>query len=862
MDAIVLDHRREQKQDLKARIFTIEVLVIVIPSMLLFYTLYEADFILSLPHLFMICFAFILILSGIFILRDVIGHFITVIMAVKAVDEDGRADMDIKSDVAELRNVRDSLNSIMVRLDKTASELNKRSFELLSLKELMEIAKRSLDIKELQALVLDRIMMVTGAQIGSFLEYNPLSHEFLVCAVRGPNAAEMIDCHIPIDESLAKYTVLEKRSILIKDIQNDPRTCRINNDKYGSPSFLSVPVVLGNDVSAVVNLAGKPAADQFDEDDERISTIMLEEIDFALKNARLHYKVRELLNETEASNVRLQEEINRRMETEVQLYNYQKNLEVLVEERTKELMTVNIQLKEEIAERRLAQAALQESEERLRTIIDSAKDWIFIKDTQSCYSLVNKSMASDLGTSESSILGKTSIEIFGIHEGLLIERRDDQVFNGSIIEFETNLEVGKTKRTIYIIKVPVHDKDGRIIALCGIARDITERKKMEAQLIQAEKMEALGNLAGGVAHDLNNVLGVLVGYSELFLEKIPRDNPLHRQAGNILKSSERGAAIIQDLLTLARRGVPTSVVVDLNQVINDYFETLEFERLKTYHPWVSIKAELSKEAPYVKGSPVHLGKTLMNLVSNAAEALPEKGDVIVRTSFRYLDRPVRGYDKVEAGNYAVLQVSDNGNGISEADIGKIFEPFYTKKVMGRSGTGLGLAVVWGTVKDHRGYIDVQSREGQGTVFTLYFPCTDEIPEKARKAVSYETIMGHGQTVFVIDNQKDQRDLAVDMLERLGYKAQVATGGEEALIYLAGANVDLVLLDLTNEQGMDGITIYRKILDLHPGQRTVIISDYSEAEQVVQARADGIRTFVRKPYNLEDIGLAVKEALIR
>ena len=263
-------------------------------------------------------------------------------------------------------------------------------------------------------------------------------------------------------------------------------------------------------------------------------------------------------------------------------------------------------------------------------------------------------------------------------------------------------------------------------------RDVTERKRIEEErqrleerLRRAEKMEALGTLAGGVAHDLNNVLGVLVGYSELLLMEIPEGNPLRRHVSNILQSGQRAAAIIQDLLTLARRGVAVSEVVNLNDVISDYFKTPEFEKLKTYHPQVTFKTDLDKDLMNIKGSPVHLGKTIMNLLSNAAEAISDHGEVTILTENRYLDKPIAGYDDIREGDYVVLRVSDNGKGISAEDLGKIFEPFYTKKVMGRSGTGLGLAVVWGTVKDHDGYIDVQSEEGKGSTFTLYFPVTRE-----------------------------------------------------------------------------------------------------------------------------------------
>ncbi|HNS57022.1 MAG TPA: response regulator, partial [Smithellaceae bacterium] len=363
-------------------------------------------------------------------------------------------------------------------------------------------------------------------------------------------------------------------------------------------------------------------------------------------------------------------------------------------------------------------------------------------------------------------------------------------------------------------------------------------------------------------HDLNNVLGVLVGYSELLADQLPLDTIVRRYAENILKSGIRGAAIIQDLLTLARRGVTVAKVVDLNKLIGDYFQTPEFGQLKEDHPGVAIFTELEEGLLNIKGSPVHLGKTIMNLVSNALEAIPGRGEVIVRTENRYLDHPIKGYDEMKEGDYAVITVSDTGSGISPEDMDKIFEPFYTKKVMGRSGTGLGLAVVWGTVKDHNGYIDVHSEPGEKTVFTLYFPVTRDEMEKVKKAVSPVSYMGKGQSILVVDDVKEQRELATNMLEKLGYQVSAVTGGEQAIEYLQSRQADLVVLDMIMEPGMDGMETYQRIVQMKPQQKTIIVSGFSETERVKNAQEMGAGAFLRKPYILEKIGLAVKNELER
>jgi CheY-like chemotaxis protein len=215
---------------------------------------------------------------------------------------------------------------------------------------------------------------------------------------------------------------------------------------------------------------------------------------------------------------------------------------------------------------------------------------------------------------------------------------------------------------------------------------------------------------------------------------------------------------------------------------------------------------------------------------------------------------------MKEGRYAVLIVSDTGTGISANDLGKIFEPFYTKKVMGRSGTGLGLAVVWGTVKDHNGYIDVQSEEGKGTTFTLFFPTTEETPARVEKEVSLDSYLSNGESILVVDDILEQRELTMSMLGQLGYHVDAVSGGEEAIEYLKNKKADLIVLDMVMDPGLDGLETYRKIIETHPDQKAVIVSGYAESERVMKAKELGAKTFVRKPYILEQIGLAVRREL--
>ena len=400
----------------------------------------------------------------------------------------------------------------------------------------------------------------------------------------------------------------------------------------------------------------------------------------------------------------------------------------------------------------------------------------------------------------------------------------------------------------------------------GVMADITEQKKTEQALRDSEeklarlkKMESLGLLAGGVAHDLNNILSGIIAYPELLLMDLPQDSRLREPIEVIQDSGNRAVAIIQDLLTVARGVAITREPLNLNEIVDDYLYSPEFKKLEQLHSSVNVKTDLDSELLNTNGSSVHIRKIIMNLVSNAMEASGVGGQVRISTVNRYLDRPLRGYDDVTVGEYVVLAVSDNGSGIAAEDLQRIFEPFYTKKVMGRSGTGLGLAVVWNTVQDHKGYIDVRSGKN-GTTFELYFPMTrDEIAE-SNLSETIDDYKGNGETILIVDDIESQRDITCRMLDTLGYQTKAACSGEEAVAYLKNNKVDLLLLDMIMDPGMNGRETYEQIIKIHPNQKAIIISGFAETDEVKKTQKLGAGKYVKKPFGLAKIGLAVKEEL--
>jgi len=384
--------------------------------------------------------------------------------------------------------------------------------------------------------------------------------------------------------------------------------------------------------------------------------------------------------------------------------------------------------------------------------------------------------------------------------------------------------------------------------------------RYERHLQRAQKMEAIGTLAGGVAHDLNNVLGGIVGYPDLLLMQIPNDSTLRKPIEIMRDTGKKAAAIVDDLLTLARRGVPTHEAVNLNDVITEYLESPVHEKLRKYHPRVEVETDLESDLLSIWGSPVHLSKAIMNLISNAAEAMIEDGTIRIITKNSYIHGTGKGREEMAEGSYVVLQIFDSGQGIPPEDIERIFEPFYTKKVMGRSGTGLGMAVVWGTVEDHNGYIDVKSILGEGTTFTLYFPGEKKMSAKKETKLNISKYMGRGESILVVDDVKQQRDIANLILTELGYSVSTLSSGEEAVAYIKTHPVDLLLLDMIMDPGIDGLETYRQILESYPGQKAIIASGFADRDRIKEAQKLGAGEDIKKPYTLEKLCVAIRNEL--
>ena len=408
----------------------------------------------------------------------------------------------------------------------------------------------------------------------------------------------------------------------------------------------------------------------------------------------------------------------------------------------------------------------------------------------------------------------------------------------------------------------------RVIALQCVLRDISDRRKyeeekrvLEEKMVQTEKMEALGRLAGGIAHDLNNILSALVSYPDLLLMKLPDDSPFRQPLLTIQKSGQRAAGIVEDLLTLARKGVKKNRLVNLNQLVSEYLESSEHEKLKLLHPSIRFETSFETDLPPIMGSHIHLIRAIMSLVYNAANSIPSSGNGLITISTLNL-YPGSAAEEFALPGYVVLCISDNGVGFSSADLKRIFEPFYTKTMMGRSESGIGMAVVWGTVHDHSGFINVNSRVGEGTTFELYFPISDETESGGTDRIPVEEYEGNGERIVVVDDVKEQREIMGMILTRLHYDVQIFSTGEAAVRYISNCKdpIDLVVLDMILGAGMDGLDTYREIIKVSPGVKALIVSGFSETERVKEAQYLGAGAYLKKPFTMEQLGIAVKKEL--
>ncbi len=497
----------------------------------------------------------------------------------------------------------------------------------------------------------------------------------------------------------------------------------------------------------------------------------------------------------------------------------------------------------------------RESEQRFHDLVNLLPEMVYEVDMQGQLTYANKLFLQRFEISEAELSD------FVIFDSIIPEQREraQQCFSAVITGQQTQddftaVSSNGTTFPVLVNAAPVYDGED----ICGgraVVIDMTERNALEQQLRKAQKTEVIGLMAGGVAHDLNNILSGVINYPELILMKLPADSDLRNHVNAIKAAGLRAADVVDDLLTVARGVSASKTVTSPNKIIREYLESPEFFKQHTLYPTVSVKTELQPTIPNIACSSTHVMKSIMNLIVNALEAVDGRGEVTVSTEFYQLDKLDRSKNAIKSSNYVVIAIKDSGSGISALDQEQIFEPFYSKKEMGKSGTGLGLTVVWNTMQDHNGWVDVSSNEN-GTTFSLYFPTTDQLTPLISPDVDLDSIRGNGEKILVIDDDSQQQDIAIDILTSLNYKVTVVSSGKEAVEFLRTRVVHLLLLDMIMPPGINGLETYKQILAIHPKQKAVIVSGFAEDGDVKKVLSLGAERFIKKPYALDELGQTV------
>ncbi len=499
-------------------------------------------------------------------------------------------------------------------------------------------------------------------------------------------------------------------------------------------------------------------------------------------------------------------------------------------------------------ERKRSEEAVRESEALLQTVFESMPFELWVCGADGRYVMQNPTSVARWGNQIGKLPSETGTDP-AVHQ--LWEENNRRAFKGEIVAGERQYNEGGKIIHIYNVITPVR-RDGAVRGIMGMNMDITDRKNLEQQLLQSQKLESLGTLAGGIAHDFNNILGIILGHASILGDVAGDPAKLTRSAGAIEKAAIRGAALVRQILTFARKANVVFEQVNLNEIASELGRMIE----ETFPRTIAISLDLAPDLPPVNGDRTQLHQTVLNLLVNARDAMPAGGSLSITTE------RIRNVEKGgDHGWFARLTVADTGSGMDETTKRRIFEPFFSTKEPGR-GTGLGLSVVYGIVESHRGSITVDSAPGKGTKFTLDFP----IPPSA--AVHVAAMRGADrsgtqgtETLLVVEDEEMISELLKASLEALGYTVITASSGDQALsIYESlGEDIALVISDL-GLPGMNGRDLFLKIRALRPEARVVIATGYLDPETKMELLTLGVNGLLQKPYLPDDVAHAVREAI--
>jgi PAS domain S-box-containing protein len=528
---------------------------------------------------------------------------------------------------------------------------------------------------------------------------------------------------------------------------------------------------------------------------------------------------------------------------------------------------LQIMVRKAVEHFRLAQELAHERT-LLHDLMDNTPDGIYFKDRQLRFLRTNRAFARTLnGTTSEALEGKRLLEVLPASPDAARAEAEDQRVLGEGLPVQDvvhEYKQGETTRWVSETKAPIRTPTGETIGLVGIARDVSERvlaetalRRAEEQLLQSQKMEAIGQLAGGVAHDFNNVLSVILGYGELLLEEVPKDSPTHADISVMVGAAQRAAALTRQLLAFSRRRVVQPDIVDLNTIVWGLDKMLR----RIIGEDIDLRTTLASNPATVRADPSQLEQIVMNLTVNARDAMPKGGQLRIQTETVTLDeRYAAAHVGVKPGTFVRLRVTDTGTGMDAATQKRVFEPFFTTKEAGR-GTGLGLSMVYGIVQQSGGHIVLDSELGQGTTFSIYLPEAEE-PAAAPQIRRPQTRPPAGAgSVLVVEDDDEVRQVTVRMLRDQGYKV-VDTGKADAARTLAlehRAGIDVLLVDIVMPS-MSGAALAEELTEVLPGLRVLYMSGYAGALVDREIKLTSSSDYIEKPFSPSVLGKKIADLL--
>jgi len=528
-------------------------------------------------------------------------------------------------------------------------------------------------------------------------------------------------------------------------------------------------------------------------------------------------------------------------------------IKLRIEERTAEW-------KEEKDNRKRVEMALEASEALNRSVVTHAPVAIFSLDSDGKVLSANPATYQMLNLSEDEFSFKGSkiqelphMTFLGI-ERIVQRILTAEVISGEEMEFQT---AQGHKKLLEIRAAPRLDPSGRIDGAVLMCVDISEYKELEAQLLQSQKMEAVGRLAGGVAHDFNNMITVISGFSDFLHRRLDQESSLHRYVDEIRKAGKRAASLTQQLLAFSRRQVLEARVMNLNLIVSDMEQMLR----PIIGEHIELVTDLSPELGLVKADPTQIEQVIMNLAVNARDAMPGGGRLSLRTANINLDQDeARGRVDFQSGSFVTLVVQDTGEGMDNETLKHIFEPFYTTKKKGE-GTGLGLAMVYGIVKQSGGHIEIHSQPGEGTTFTILLPRVEEKIESVEPVTVTSCLSDGSETILVVEDDEAVRKMICESLLENKYMVMEACNGKEAIgvVEKHADTIDMIVTDVVMPQ-MSGLELAEHLKSLHPDIKMLCVSGYSDEVIVNRGVLDAGLAFLKKPFSMDDFHQKVREIL--